>query len=280
MYLCCRPSVCSAGAYIVHTSYVAYTLHWLLSSTSFPIFTLPVYDCSTHILTFYFDIHLVQSAVLFVTAICDSICYSKVCCVCVCVCVCVRMCVCVCVLTHGLGSSGFQNRCTVTGFEESPVIWASEPRIFPSSTALGIPLLSLFAFFCLSITNSASCRGGVTGGPCKASLWNRQASLGAPCCSGHVCWSTALQQLHIACLASPTPSSLLVRSPQSFIRPPNCFFSRARAPGKPGRSQDFIGCLWEVPKILIWLGKPSRLTWSHTWCYQAEDDLALWLSRT
>lgn len=52
-----------------------------------------------------------------------------------------------------------------------PVIWASEPRMFLVSTCAGYssPLHFVFLFSDLSITNSASCRNGVTGGPCQHS---------------------------------------------------------------------------------------------------------------
>lgn len=52
------------------------------------------------------------------------------------------------------------------------MIWASEPRTSLVTTCAGCPSPILFVFFFfpdLSITNSASCRSRVTGGPCKRS---------------------------------------------------------------------------------------------------------------
>lgn len=137
-----------------------------------------------------------------------------------------------------------------------PVIWASEPRMSLVSTCAGYssPLLFVF-FFSWSIyhkLHKLSQWGDRR--PVQAFFWNRQASQESHCCSGHVCWSTALQQLHVASLPSPLQHPPPpCEEPSLTHSPPNCFFSLARAPGKPGRSQDFIGCFREVPPQ-YWLG--------------------------
>lgn len=122
------------------------------------------------------------------------------------------------------------------------VIWASEPRMSLVSTCSGYSSSLLFVLFFpdLSITNSASCRNGVTGGPCThLSEIDRQSSQEAHCCSGHICWSTALQKLHIPSLLSPLHPC---EEPSPIHSPPNCFFSLAHTPGKPGHLQNFIVC--------------------------------------
>lgn len=102
----------------------------------------------------------------------------------------------------------------------------------------------------------------------RALLRNRQASQGAHCCSGHVCWSAALQQLHIAGLPSPTPSCLLARSAPSFIRLQIAFSPLLALLESRGCSQEFIGCFGEVlpPPAGYWSGleKPRRLDISNT----------------
>ncbi len=124
---------------------------------------------------------------LFVIAICHPVCESKmILCIsltfffihslilflpsfeCVCVCVCVF--VSVHVRTHGWGSSGFQTDVQWQHLKRAGDLgqWATHV------SCIHLRWVFLSSPFCLffpdlSITNSASCRNGVTGSPCKHS---------------------------------------------------------------------------------------------------------------
>lgn len=118
-----------------------------------------------------------------------------------------------------------------------PSNWASEARVSLASTCVGYSspiLFDSFFFPDLSITNSASCRSGVTGGPCeRSSEIDRQVrelivvqdtSAGAQRYSSYT--SPASPPLYT--ILPPCEELSLIHSP------PNCFFSVTHAPGKPG----------------------------------------------
>lgn len=78
--------------------------------------------------------------------------------------------VCVCAHTW-LRIIWLSNRCTMTALEEGRWFGPVSHACLLYPPALSIPLLSFLSSFFpdLSITNSASCRNGVTGSPCKHS---------------------------------------------------------------------------------------------------------------
>ncbi len=122
------------------------------------------------------------------------------------------VCVCACVHTW-LRIFWLSNRCTMTALEEGRWFGPVSHACLLYPPAQSIPLLSFVFFFCWSIYHKL-CKLSRWGDrrPVQAFLWNRQASREAHCCSGHVCWSTALQRLHI-----PSLFSLLVRSSPSSM---------------------------------------------------------------
>lgn len=127
--------------------------------------------------------------------------------------------------------------------------------MFAASTCVRCSSSPPFTFFCLSVTNIASCRDGVTGGPCERPSRYRQASQGARCCSGHVC-RKAPQRLHFGSLVSPTPASLLARSASLIHPPPNCFSSLCRRYWKPGAAGRIPSAAFEeLPEY--WFGPES-----------------------
>lgn len=140
-----------------------------------------------------------------------------------------------------------------------PVIWASEPRMSLVSTCAeySSPLLFVF-FFSWSIYHKL-CKLSQWGDrqPVQAFFWNRQTSQEAHCCSGHVCWSTALQQLHIASLPSPTPSSLLVRSPPLFIRLQIAFSALLTLLESRGARRISLAALEKFPQYWFGLENPG-----------------------
>lgn len=101
--------------------------------------------------------------------------------------------------------------------------------------------------------------------PVRALLRNRQASQGAHCCSGHVCWSTALQQLHIAGLPSPLhhPASLRGALPHSFAS--KLLFLRYSRSWKAGVARrDSSAASPPPPRYWSGLEKPRRFDISNT----------------
>lgn len=151
-----------------------------------------------------------------------------------------------------------------------PAIWASEPRM---SLVLGIRLLSFLSFFPPWSIYHKLCKLSQWDDrrPVQAFFWKRQE---AHCCSGHVCWSTALQYTAATHCKPPLPYTILPPCEEPYLihSPPNCFFSPCSCSWK-ARMQDFIWCFLEVSPILVWHGKPSRSTISNTF-YQTEVDFS------
>lgn len=264
-----------------------------LSPTAYffhPTFALPVYHSlpcgSKSALSFFTYIHFVQSALLFVIAICHPVCGGKM-----------HLCVslplllihslmlllssCVCMCAHtAVDLLAFKQMYNDSTWRR-PVMWASEPRTSPVSTCAGYSSPILFVFFFSWSIYHKLCKLSQWGDrrPVQAFLWNRQASQEAHCCSGHVCWSTALQQPHITSPPPPhpTPSSLLVRSSPSFIRLQIAFSLLLTLLESRGARRIFIGCFWRSsPSIALarktqqvhhqqnqllpdWRGLPSQL---------------------
>ena len=161
---------------------------------------------------------------------------------------------------------GFANRCTMTALDEGRRIGPARHVRLLHPPVLGIPLLSFltpFFFPDLSITNSASCRNGVTGGPCeRSSEIDRQVrelivvqdtSAGAQRYSSYT--SPASPPLH-------HPASLRGVLPHSFasklLFSPLLTLLESR-----GCSQEFIGC-FPPPQYWSDLEKPRRFDISNT----------------
>lgn len=118
-----------------------------------------------------------------------------------------------------------------------PSNWASEARVSLASTCVGYSspiLFDSFFFPDLSITNSASCRSGVTGGPCE-----RSSEIDRQVRELIVVQDTSAGAQRYSSYTSPASPPLYTILPpceeRSLIHsPPNCFFSVTHAPGKPG----------------------------------------------
>lgn len=158
-----------------------------------------------------------------------------------------------------------------------PSNWASEARVSLASTCVGYSspiLFDSFFFPDLSITNSASCRSGVTGGPCE-----RSSEIDRQVRELIVVQDTSAGAQRYSSYTSPASPPLYTILPpceeRSLIHsPPNCFFSVTHAPGKPGLLAGIhrllppplpdIGLAWKnhagsTSATPDWRGLPSRL---------------------
>lgn len=149
-----------------------------------------------------------------------------------------------------------------------PSNWASEARVSLASTCVGYSspiLFDSFFFPDLSITNSASCRSGVTGGPCE-----RSSEIDRQVRELIVVQDTSAGAQRYSSYTSPASPPLYTILPpceeRSLIHsPPNCFFSVTHAPGKPGLLAG-IHRLLPPPPPRYWSGleKPRRFDISNT----------------
>lgn len=140
------------------------------------------------------------------------------------------------------------------------MIWASEPRISLVSTCTRIFLSYPFCLLFLpdlSITNYASCRNGVTGGPCKhSSEIDRQVR------KLIVVQDTSAEAQRYSSYTLPappsrTPSSLLVRSPPSFIRLQIAFSPLLMLLESQGACRISLAALEKFPQYWFGLAKPA-----------------------
>lgn len=144
-----------------------------------------------------------------------------------------------------------------------PSNWASEARVSLASTCVGYSspiLFDSFFFPDLSITNSASCRSGVTGGPCE-----RSSEIDRQVRELIVVQDTSAGAQRYSSYTSPASPPLYTILPpceeRSLIHStPNCFFSVTHAPGKPGLLAGIHRLLPPPPSpILVWPGKTTQV---------------------
>lgn len=142
------------------------------------------------------------------------------------------------------------------------------------STCVGYSSPLLFVFFSpdLSITNSASCRAEVTGGPCKHSseIDRRVRKFIA------VQDTSAEAQLYgsYTLPASPPlhhPASLWGALPYSFAS--KLLFLPCSCSRKAGVLAEFYWLLWKSPPN-IGLAWKTQQIYSNTSCYQTEEDFS------
>ena len=173
------------------------------------------------------------------------------------------------VCTHGWGILWLWKQMCNDSTRRGPSNWAREARVSLPSTCVGysspIHFASFFFFFFflpdLSITNSASCRNGVTGGPCeRSSEIDRQVrelivvqdtSAGAQRYSSYT--SPASPPLHHpASLRGALPHSFA--SKLLFLR-----YSRSWKAGVARRNSSAASERFSPPprRVLVWPGKTT-----------------------